>query len=75
MDIKSVELSAAFVNSLGGSSKSDTDDILDSISLEVTEGPVDPTAPLATDNGVVGRMIVRLECGTTTAFALKRNSD
>lgn len=75
MDIKSVELSAAFVNSLGGASERDTNDILDSISLEVTEGPVDPSAPLATDSGIVGRMIVRLESGATTAFALKRNSN
>ncbi len=75
MDIKSVEFSAAFVNSLGGASEGDTNDILDSISLEVAEGPVDPSAPLAAHDGIIGRMIVRLECGTTTAFALKRNSD
>lgn len=75
MDIKSVEFSAAFVNSLGGSGKSDADDILDSIALEVSEGPIDPTAPLATDDGIVGRVIVGLEDGSTTAFALKCNSD
>lgn len=75
MDIKSVEFSAAFVNSLGGSGKCDANDILDSIALEVSKGPIDPTAPLATDNGVVGRVIISLENGSTTAFALKRNSD
>lgn len=75
MDIKSVEFSAAFVNSLGGASESDTNDILDSISLEVAEGSVDPSAPLAENDGVVGRMIVRLESGDTTAFALKRKPD
>ena len=75
MDIKSVEFSAAFVNSLGGSGESDTNDILDSVSLEVSEGPIDPAAPLATDDGIVGRMIVSLENGSTAAFALKRNSD
>lgn len=75
MDIKLVELSAAFLNLLGGTNESDTNDILDSITLEVSEGPIDPSAPLAADDGIVGRMIVRLECGSTTAFALKRNSD
>ena len=75
MDIKSVEFSASFVNSLGGESQSVTDGILDSISLEVSEGPIDPSAPLAENDGVVGRMIVRLESGTVAAFALKRNSD
>ena len=75
MDIKSVEFSAAFVNSLGGTSESVTNDLLDSISLEVAEGPIDPSAPLATNDGVVGRMIVCLEDGATAAFALKTNSD
>ena len=75
MDIKSVEFSAAFLNSLGGSSESETKSIVDSITFEVAEGPIDPAAPLATDNGVVGRLVVRLEDGASAVFALKRNSD
>lgn len=74
MDIKSVELSAAFLDSLGGRGQSETDRIVDGISFEVSEGPIDPSAPLAADDGVVGRVVVRLEDGSTAYFALKGDS-
>lgn len=74
MDIESVELSAAFLNSLGGSSQGETDGIVDGISFEVSEGPIDPAAPLAADNGVIGRVVVRLEDGSTAYFALKSDA-
>jgi hypothetical protein len=74
MDIKSVEFSAAFLNSLGGSSEGETKSLIDGIALEVSEGPVDPSAPLATDDGVVGRLVVRREDGSTAVFALKSDA-
>jgi len=74
MDITSVEFSAAFLNSLGGSGESETESLIDGISFEVSEGPIDPSAPLATDDGIVGRMAVRLEDGSTAVFALKCDS-
>lgn len=75
MEIKSVEFVTSFVNSLHGVGESETNRITDSISLEVAEGTIDPAAPLAEDNGIVGRVIVRLEDGALAAFALKSNSD
>lgn len=74
MDIKSVEFSAAFLNSLGGSGESETKSLVDGIALEVAEGPIDPAAPLASDNGVVGRLVVRREDGSTAVFALKSDA-
>lgn len=75
MDIKSVEFTTAFLNSLDSSGEGEAKSLIDSVSLEVAEGPIDPSAPLATDNGVVGRLVVRLEDGASAVFALKRNSN
>jgi hypothetical protein len=75
MDIKSVEFTTAFLNSLGSRAESEAQSLIDSVSLEVAEGPVDPSAPLASNDGVIGRLVVRLEDGASAVFALKRDSD
>ena len=74
MEIKSVELSAAFLNSLGGGGEGTRESTIDGISLEVAEGPIDPAALLASDDGVVGRVVVRLENGSSAVFALKSDT-